>query len=73
MKTLLLVLFFGASVALAELPFEDPALDELLDEEGEEIAGELELEVENDPLKKPSGPLSPLPPLKVQLNFKLLI
>ena len=63
MNTLLLVLFFGGSVALAELPFEDAAIDELLDEEGGEITGELELEVENDPLK-PSGRPS-LPPKEV--------
>ena len=56
-NTLLLVLYFGASVASAELPFENPALDELSDEDREEITEELE-EVENDPffLEPPSGP-----------------
>ncbi|XP_022808800.1 uncharacterized protein LOC111345786 [Stylophora pistillata] len=60
MNTLLLVLFFGGSVALAELPFEDSAIDKLLDVEGEEITGDLDLEVENDPLKPSGRPSLPL-------------
>ena len=48
MNTFLLVLFFGASVALAESPFGLSALDELSDEGSEEITGEL-ADVENDP------------------------
>ena len=70
MNTLLLVLFFGASVALAELPFENPALAELSDEEGEETTGELK-EVENDPFfsEQPSGPPSPSRSPKVKLSF----
>ena len=48
MKTLLLVLFFGASVALARSPFEHSALDEFSDEERENLLGELADE-ENDP------------------------
>ncbi|RMX45656.1 hypothetical protein pdam_00020735 [Pocillopora damicornis] len=48
MNALLLVLFFGASVALAESPFGHPALDELSDEGSEEIIGEF-ADVENDP------------------------
>ena len=69
-NTLLLVLFFGASVALAELPFENPALDELSDEDREEITEELE-EVENDPffLEPPSGPPSPSPPPEVKFSL----
>ena len=75
-NTLLLVLYFGASVASAELPFENPALDKLSDEDREEITEELE-EVENDPffLEPPSGPPSPSPPpeVKFSLLFFLLI
>nr|XP_058970401.1 uncharacterized protein LOC131796810 [Pocillopora verrucosa] len=48
MNTFLLVLFFGASVALAESPFGLSALDELSDEGSEEIIGEF-ADVENDP------------------------
>ncbi|PFX13655.1 uncharacterized protein LOC111345787 [Stylophora pistillata] len=48
MKTLPLVLFFGASVALARSPFEHSALDEFSDEERENLLGELADE-ENDP------------------------
>ena len=49
MNSLLLFLFLGASVALAELPFDDPALVEILNEEGEKILGELKLaDEEND-------------------------
>ncbi|RMX45657.1 hypothetical protein pdam_00020736 [Pocillopora damicornis] len=57
------MLAFKTSVALAELPFENPSLDELSDEDREEITEELE-EVENDPffLEPPSGPPSPSPP-----------
>ena len=61
---------------MAELPFENPALDELSDEDREEITEELE-EVENDPffLEPPSGPPSPSPPpeVKFSLFFFLLI
>ena len=50
MNSLLLFLFLGASVTFAELPFDDPALVEILNEEGEEILGELQLaDEENDP------------------------
>ena len=49
MNSLLLFLFLGASVALAELPFEHPDFVEFLNEEShEEILGELNDE-ENDP------------------------
>ena len=48
MNSLLLFLFLGASVALAEFPF---------DEEGEEFLGELQLaEEENDPLPPTNRP-----------------
>ena len=57
MNSLLLFLFLGASVALAELPFDDPALEEILNEEGEEFLGELQLaDEENDPLPPPTRP-----------------
>ena len=56
MNSLLLFLFLGASVALAELPFEHPDFVEFLNEEGhEELLGELDDE-ENDPHRyRPSG------------------
>lgn len=56
MNSLLLFLFLGASVALAELPFEHSDLVEFLNEEGhEELLGELDDE-ENDPHHdRPSG------------------
>lgn len=56
MNSLLLILFLGASVALAELPFEHPALVEFLEDEGDEIMGEFADE-ENDALRphQPSG------------------
>ena len=60
MNSLLLFLFLGASVALAELPFEHPDFEEFLNEEGhKEILGELADE-ENDPHHhRPSGSPSP--------------
>ncbi|KAL9956708.1 hypothetical protein ACROYT_G038229 [Oculina patagonica] len=56
MNSLLLFLFLGASVALAELPFEHPDFVEFLNEEDHEgILGELADE-ENDPHRhRPSG------------------
>ena len=57
MKSLLYLLFLGAVVAtLAEEPFEDEAVAELLDEEDDETIVELADE-ENDPRRrpKPSG------------------
>ncbi|KAM7450339.1 hypothetical protein ABFA07_001908 [Porites harrisoni] len=57
MKSLLYLLFLGAVVAtLAEEPFEDEAVAELLDEEDDETIAELADE-ENDPRRrpKPSG------------------
>ena len=68
MNSLLLFLFLGASVALAELPFDDPALAEEIfkNEEGEEFLGELQLaDEENDPLPPPTRP----PPV-VSLFFR---
>lgn len=47
MNIFLLVLFFGVFVVLVELFFENLVFVEFLDEEGEEIIGELK-EVEND-------------------------
>ena len=69
MKSLLFLLFLGAVVAtLAEEPFEDEAVAELLDEEDDETITELADE-ENDPRRRPrpsgipkavrSSPLSP--------------
>ena len=58
MKSLLVLLFLGAVVAtLAEEPFEDEAVAELLDEEDDETIAELADE-ENDPRRRPrpSGP-----------------
>ena len=58
MKSLLVLLFLGAIVAtLAEEPFEDEAVAELLDEQGDETIAELADE-ENDPRRRPrpSGP-----------------
>ena len=58
MKSLLVLLFLGAVVAtLAEEPFEDEAVAELLDEEDDETIAELADE-ENDPHHhpRPSGP-----------------
>ena len=58
MKYLLVLLFLGAIVAtLAEEPFEDEAVAELLDEQGDETIAELADE-ENDPRRRPrpSGP-----------------
>ena len=58
MKSLLVLLFLGAVVAtLAEEPFEDEAVAELLDEEDDETIAELADE-ENDPHHHPhpSGP-----------------
>ena len=59
MKSLLVLLFLGAVVAatLAEEPFEDEAVSELLDEEDDETIAELADE-ENDPHHhhpRPSG------------------
>ena len=55
MNSLILFLFLGASVALAELPFDHPDFVEFLHEEGhEDILGDLADE-ENDPLRRPSG------------------
>ena len=66
MKSLLVLLFLGAVVAtLAEEPFEDEAVAELLDEEEDETIAEL-ADKENDPhhRPRPSGPpwdqLSPI-------------
>ena len=66
MKSLLVLLFLGGVVAtLAEEPFEDEAVAELLDEEDEETIAEL-ADKENDPhhRPRPSGPpwdqLSPI-------------
>ena len=55
-NSLLLFLFLGASVALAELPFDHPDFVQFLNEEGhEDILGELSDE-ENDPHHhRPSG------------------
>ena len=53
MNTLLLVLFFGASVALAKSPFEHSTLDKFSDEERERLLRELADE-ENDPQYKPT-------------------
>ena len=63
MNSLLLILFLGASVALAELPFEHPALAEFLEDEGDEIMGEFADE-ENDALRphRPSRFPRPSPP-----------
>ena len=58
MKSLLVLLFLGAIVAtLAEEPFEDEAVAELLDEEDDETIAEL-ADKENDPRRRPhpSGP-----------------
>ena len=58
MKSLLVLLFLGAAVAtLAEEPFEDEAVAELLDEEDNETIAELADEA-NDPhhRPRPSGP-----------------
>ncbi|CAH3185831.1 unnamed protein product [Porites lobata] len=58
MKSLLVLLFLGAAVAtLAEEPFEDEAVAELLDEEDDETIAELADE-KNDPRRRPrpSGP-----------------
>ena len=58
MKSLLVLLFLGAVVAtLAEEPFEDEAVAELLDEEDDETIAELADE-DNDPRRRPrpSGP-----------------
>ena len=53
MKSLLFLLFLGAVVAtLAEEPFEDEAVAELLDEEDDETITELADE-ENDPRRRP--------------------
>lgn len=62
MNSLLLILFLGASVALAELPFEHPALAEFLEDEVDEIMGEFADE-ENDALRphRPSGRPSRFP------------
>ena len=58
MKSLLFFLFLGAVVAtLAEEPFEDEAVAELLDEEDDETIAELAVE-ENDPYHRP-GPSGP--------------
>lgn len=59
MKSLLVLLFLGAVVAatLAEEPFEDEAVSELLDEENHENIAELADE-ENDPHRRPSGLLN---------------
>ena len=58
MKSLLFLLFLGAIVAtLAEESFEDAAVAELLDEQGDETIAELADEA-NDPhhRPRPSGP-----------------
>ncbi|KAM7446053.1 hypothetical protein ABFA07_005523 [Porites harrisoni] len=58
MKSLLVLLFLGAAVAtLAEEPFEDEAVAELLDEEDDETIAELP-DQENDShhRPRPSGP-----------------
>ena len=58
MKSLLVLLFLGAAVPnLAEEPFEDEAVAELLDEEDNETITELADE-KNDPRRRPrpSGP-----------------
>ena len=58
MKSLLVLLFLGAVVAtLAEEPFEDEAVAELLDQEDDETIAEL-ADKENDPRRRPrpSGP-----------------
>ena len=58
MKSLLVLLFLGAAVAtLAEEPFEDEVVAELLDEEDDETIAELADE-KNDPRRRPrpSGP-----------------
>ena len=53
MKSLLVLLFLGAIVAtLAEESFEDEAVAELLDEQGDETIAELADEV-NDPHHRP--------------------
>ena len=70
MKSVLVLLFLGAIVAtLAEEPFEDEAVAELLDEQGDETIAKLADE-ENDPRRRPrpSGPpravrCSTLPPV----------
>ena len=48
MKSLLLLLFFGASVTLAKSPFEHKALDEFSDKEREDLLRE-SADEENDP------------------------
>ncbi|KAJ7372764.1 hypothetical protein OS493_018042 [Desmophyllum pertusum] len=52
MNCLLLFLFLGASVALAELPFDDPDLKEFLNEDHEELIAD----EENDPRFRPTFP-----------------
>ena len=47
MNSLILFLFLGAAVALAEVPFEHPAFAEFINDEGEEIMEEFADE-END-------------------------
>ena len=49
MNSLLLFLLLGASVTLAELPFDHPALVGFLNEEGEELFGAELADEENDP------------------------
>ena len=57
MNTLLLFLFLGASVALAELPLDHPVLVEFLNEEGEELFEAELADEENDPRRpRPSPP-----------------
>ena len=70
MNSLLLFLFLGASVALAELPFEHPDFVEFLNEEGhEDLLGELDDE-ENDPHHhRPSGSPPPFVVSSVCFTF----
>ena len=68
MKSLLLFLLLGASVTLAELPFDHPALDGFLNEEGEELFGAELADEENDPDE--DQPNRPTPPGFV-VNFFL--
>ena len=41
MNSLLLILFLGTSLVFAVVPFENSALDEILDDEGDKIMNEL--------------------------------
>ena len=61
MNSLLLILLLGASVALAELPFDHP---EFLNEEREEFLGEPADEENDSHRPRPSGT-----PVPIMVNF----